>query len=1030
MLLSLAPLDQPSELSEVSDRTAWTSSDTGSKINYTDEHTTVTIGPSGRQTTLEMPGGHDYSRPLPLVISLHGYSGWGTQNAAYMHLYDSIHENEHLLISPNGNINFMAMRYWNATDACCNLFGSNVDDVGYLLSLIDEAVQNYGADPDGVIVTGLSNGGFMSHRMACDAGSTIRAIVALNGVTWDDFTDCNDTGRPDILHVHSTADSVIRYDGGSITGGEYPSATETVGYWANRSGCDSTWTELGTRDITNDDGQPDTDEFEFLNCTSGNRVAHWRINGGGHVPPLNDPGWANQTIGWALSGFVRDSDGDGYRDDVDVFVYNPEEHSDNDADGWGDNIDDCDLDPTGYQDVDGDGVCAPTDVFPDDPTETLDSDGDGIGDNADTDDDNDGWTDEDELACMTDPDNATSVPSDTDADGICDFLDSDDDGDGYNDTDDAFPLDSSEWLDTDGDQIGDNSDDDDDDDGWSDLDEYSCGTDSLDYASQPLDTDGDAICDVEDEDDDNDGYPDTSDAFPLDDEEWTDTDGDNIGNNADTDDDGDGFSDSTESTCGSDSLDADSIPADLDQDGSCDAIDGDDDNDGYADISDAFPLDPNEWVDTDGDDIGDNADFDDDGDSVVDSSDAFPLDPSEWEDTDGDNIGDNSDLDDDNDGWSDSDEIECQTDPYSSISIPVDYDNDNICDIMDSDDDGDGVDDIYDMFQFDASEWDDLDLDGVGDNADLDDDGDGWNDIDEPNCGTNPNDANSFPPDFDMDGICDTLDPDDDNDLVLDINDDFQFDPSEHEDYDGDGIGDNADTDDDDDGWSDDLEAICQTIRLSETSVPLDTDGDGTCDVIDADDDGDGVGDPNDAFPKDPDEWEDRNGDGLGDRANPLSIIDHMKLNPIITGIVIFAILGAIGATAVLRARKTSPSPEDAWRDDDYSRYEETPSLVQEDSVPVEDTTDSSSATDELPDDDSENSDIAPDSTPTVKPPPPPPPGFEDVDFSDQKLTTRVENWEDLPDGGDYVQTEPMRYVGEECGTWIRQEDDSWILEE
>ena len=334
MLLALAPLDQPTELSEASDRTAWTSSDTGSKINYTDEHTTVTIGPSGRQTTLEMPGGHDYSRPLPLVISLHGYSGWGTQNAAYMHLYDSIHENEHLLISPNGNINFMAMRYWNATDACCNLFGSNVDDVGYLLSLIDEAVQNYGADPDGVIVTGLSNGGFMSHRMACDAGSTIRAIVALNGVTWDDFTDCNDTGRPDILHVHSTADSVIRYDGGSITGGEYPSATETVGYWANRSGCDSTWTELGTRDITGDDGQVDTDEFEFLNCASGNRVAHWRINGGSHVPPLNDPGWADQTLEWALSGFVRDSDGDGYRDDDDVFIYNPNEWSDNDADGW------------------------------------------------------------------------------------------------------------------------------------------------------------------------------------------------------------------------------------------------------------------------------------------------------------------------------------------------------------------------------------------------------------------------------------------------------------------------------------------------------------------------------------------------------------------------------------------------------------------------------------------------------------------------------------------------------------------------
>ncbi len=41
---------------------------------------------------------------------------------------------------------------------------------------------------------------------------------------------------------------------------------------------------------------------------------------------------------------------------------------------------------------------------------------------------------------------------------------------------------------------------------------------------------------------------------------------------------------------------------------------------------------------------------DTDGDSVLDDSDAFPLDPAEWMDTDGDGHGNNADLDDDNDG--------------------------------------------------------------------------------------------------------------------------------------------------------------------------------------------------------------------------------------------------------------------------------------------------------------------------------------------------------------------------------------------
>ena len=643
--------------------------------------------------------------------------------------------------------------------------------------------------------------------------------------------------------------------------------------------------------------------------------------------------------------------------------------------------------------------------------------------------DGDGHWDDNETACLSDPDDPASVPTDTDGDGECDVLDDDDDGDGYDDANDSFPLDSSEWQDTDGDQIGDNSDEDDDGDGWTDSDEYQCGTDPLEFTSRPVDTDGDGQCDIVDDDDDDDGYLDISDAFPLDDDEWADTDGDEIGNNADLDDDDDGFPDSIEATCGSDSLDAQSIPADLDQDGSCNAVDGDDDNDGYADISDAFPLNPNEWLDTDGDNIGNNADQDDDGDSVFDATDAFPLDSSEWGDNDGDNIGDNADLDDDNDGWSDLDEEDCQTDPFSSISVPVDYDGDHVCDRVDSDDDGDGVDDIYDMFQFDASEWDDLDLDGIGDNTDLDDDGDGWDDLDEPNCGSSPIDANSFPSDSDMDRICDALDPDDDNDMILDINDDFPLDPAEYEDYDGDGIGNNADEDDDDDGWPDSLELICQTIQLSATSVPEDTDGDGSCDVIDADDDDDGIGDPNDAFPKNPDEWEDRNGDGLGDRANPLSIVDHIRLNPAITIILLIAILGVTAAVIVLKNRRNQSYSAEVWQDDEYSSYDETPaapSSPTEYSTPPEIPPMSLETAPEIEPDQIDETLIL---SPTEKSPPPPPPGFEYLAMPEDSLI-RADSWEDLPDGGDYVQTEPMRYVGEDCGTWIRQEDDSWILDE
>jgi len=648
--------------------------------------------------------------------------------------------------------------------------------------------------------------------------------------------------------------------------------------------------------------------------------------------------------------------------------------------------------------------------------------------------DGDGWWDSTEVNCGTDPNDYNDVPVDTDADGICDGMDSDDDADGYEDFNDTFPLDPNEWVDTDSDGVGDNADDDDDGDGWTDSMEYQCNSDPLYASSVPSDIDSDGTCDVLDDDDDADGYLDVDDAFPLDPSEWMDTDSDGLGDNADEDDDGDGFSDAVETTCGSDPLMSSSVPTDTDLDGSCDTVDGDDDNDGFPDSQDDFPLNPNEWVDTDGDTIGDNADTDDDGDGWMDSSDAFPLDPTEWVDNDNDGLGDNSDEDDDNDGWSDADEGTCGSDPFSQFSQPDDFDADHTCDVMDADDDNDGVPDADDMFQFDVTEWMDTDFDSIGDNADDDDDGDGWSDTVEPNCGTDPMDANSIPLDTDADNACDPLDPDDDNDMVPDFEDAFPLDSSESMDTDGDGVGNNADNDDDGDTWTDSSEDICMTEPLSASSVPVDTDGNGACDVIDPDNDGDGVVDESDAFPLDPDEWEDRNKDGLGDNAHPLTIGDKMKLNPGLTALVLIVVMSSIGATvAMVLAR--SKKKDDVWADDSYDRYQgqdaafDSPAIPDPPERPPELAVEPEAPA--IPDPPERPPELAVEpeappkpEMPPAKTPPPPPPGFEEAVPEPPQMVAAT--WEELPDGGDYVMTEPMTYVGEECGTWEQQPDESW----
>ena len=84
-------------------------------------------------------------------------------------------------------------------------------------------------------------------------------------------------------------------------------------------------------------------------------------------------------------------------------------------------------------------------------------------------------------------------------------------------------------------------------------------------------------------------------------------------------------------------------------------------------------------------------------------------------------------------------------------------------------------------------------------------------------------------------------------------------------DTDGDGIPDSVDSDDDNDGWSDEEEVEYGTDPKDASDYPIDSDGDGFPDSVDEDDDNDGVDDSDDAFPSDPNEWDDTDNDGLGD---------------------------------------------------------------------------------------------------------------------------------------------------------------------
>jgi len=238
--------------------------------------------------TIHLPSSYDPNVPTPLVILLHGYTSSGQEIEDYIGFIPTAEEYGLLYAYPDGTTDCLGNRFWNATDACCNFCGSNVDDSGYLRALVEEIKSQLNVDQRRIYFTGHSNGGFMSYRMACDHADTVAAMVSLAGATYLDGNDCAPVLPVHTLQIHGTADQVIQYNGGCIVHC-YPGAVETTETWASYNDCspipDNSSPPI---DLVADIPGAETDITRYADeCQPGGSAELWTINGGSHFPQLS-----------------------------------------------------------------------------------------------------------------------------------------------------------------------------------------------------------------------------------------------------------------------------------------------------------------------------------------------------------------------------------------------------------------------------------------------------------------------------------------------------------------------------------------------------------------------------------------------------------------------------------------------------------------------------------------------------------------------------------------------------------------------
>jgi polyhydroxybutyrate depolymerase len=282
-----------------------TSCSDGSSLPPLPDDPASTLGvAAGRPASVRVPSDYDPNVEYPLVILLHGYSASGGVQNIYFGLSNQVTALGFILVVPDGTVNSDGLRFWNATDACCNFDTADVDDVGYLRGLIAEAQANYRVDPRRVYLFGHSNGGFMAHRMACEASDVITAIASLAGSTYLDPADCTPEQPVSMLQIHGTADDIILYDGvaepvGIVASG-YPSAPETTRRSAETAGCDLDAAVAGA-DLDLDDSLDgaETSVLEYrAGCERGIDAALWTIEGGLHLPIVNRVAFSTAVIEW------------------------------------------------------------------------------------------------------------------------------------------------------------------------------------------------------------------------------------------------------------------------------------------------------------------------------------------------------------------------------------------------------------------------------------------------------------------------------------------------------------------------------------------------------------------------------------------------------------------------------------------------------------------------------------------------------------------------------------------------------------
>lgn len=241
------------------------------------EDETGELSHQGRRRTyyIHTPKSYNAKNPLPLVLAFHGYGSQGKDLANNTGFNELADRQKFIIVYPDG-----LDRRW---DVASNGWGG-VDDVSFVSALIDHLTQIRAIDRRRIYASGVSNGGFLVQRLACEQNSQIAAFASVAATFAGQIRDsCHPPTPISMLMINGTDDRKVPWNGGSPVGWYFLSVPDTINFWRQHNGCtaSSPVKQLPSSRV---------EIARYASCRGGSEVELVTLKGVGHVWPRGGSG--------------------------------------------------------------------------------------------------------------------------------------------------------------------------------------------------------------------------------------------------------------------------------------------------------------------------------------------------------------------------------------------------------------------------------------------------------------------------------------------------------------------------------------------------------------------------------------------------------------------------------------------------------------------------------------------------------------------------------------------------------------------